>query len=150
VTHRRRSRLILGILAAGLLVAAGAWTLADTVRGSGGPGLPPDMGREPARRAMRDEAAVIAHRFWRKPITADRLDELVAAIGGHDPRDGDLFVDRQGGVEAVPAGGAPHRLSRPYGVVRYGPEPGHPDRQQATALLREALDRAEHEFGAGR
>ena len=150
MTQHRRIRLILGILVAGLLVGGGVWRLANTVRGSAGPGLPPDMSREGAREAMRDEAAVIAHRFWRKPITADRLDELLAAIGGHDPRGGDLFVDRQGGWEQVPTGGTPRRLTRPYEALRYGSGRDHPDRRRATAILRETLDRAEHEFGAGR
>jgi hypothetical protein len=103
-----------------------------------------------ARPAMRAEAAILAHRFWRKSITTDRLNELLTAISSHDHQDGDLYIDRDGGIEPVPDGGRPQRLSKPSRSVEFGPEPGHPDRRQATTILRETLDRAEREYGAGR
>ena len=131
--------MIFGILVAGLPGGGGVWTLADTVRGSAGPGLPPDMGREPARQAMRDEAAVIAHRFWRKPIAADRLNELLAAIGGHNPRGGGCVSSTGSSRHSVHSHPRP-RLSPPRNRAAAG-SGGRPARMEY--LLKEADDNAD-------
>jgi hypothetical protein len=157
VIQRHRTILILGLVAGALLVAVGTWAVAAALFNPPGQANPaaPGKGIGPgdeggARPAMRAEAAILAHRFWRKSITADRLNELLTAISSHDNQDGDLFIDRDGGLEVVPHGGRPQRLSKPSRSVEFGPERGHPDRRQGTAILRETLDRAEREYGAGR
>lgn len=156
--------MILGAALVGLLGLAGAWAVNAVLFRPAPPGESPDAntvvgpgdegsaarGPDPARRAMREKAAVIGHRFWRKPITADRLNDLLAAIRGHDPKAGRLYIDRDGGMEAVPAGGEPRRLNKPYRAVDYEPDQAHPNQGQATAILRGTLDRAEGEYGAGR
>jgi hypothetical protein len=149
--------LILGFVVGALLVAAGTWAVATALFNPPGRANPADAGKgiglgdeDAARRAMRADAALLAHRFWRKSITVDRLNELLAAISSHDDRDGDLFIDRDGRLEPVPHGRQPQRLSKPYRSIEFGSERGHPDRRQATAILREALERAEREYGAGR
>jgi len=136
-----------------LLVTVGTWALAAAIFDDPGRANPAVAGKgdeDASRPAMRAEAAILAHRFWHKSISADRLNELLATISSHDHRDGELFIDRDGGLELVPRGGQPHRLGKPYRSVEYGPERGHPDRRQATVILRETLDRAEREYGAGR
>jgi hypothetical protein len=149
--------LILGFVACAVLVAVGTWTLAAALFHPPGQANSADAGKgiglgdeDAARGAMRAEAALLAHRFWRKSITADRLNELLTAISSHDNQDGDLYIDRDGGLEPVPPGGRPQRLSKPSRTVEFGPERGHADRRKATAILRDTLDRAEREYGAGR
>jgi hypothetical protein len=164
VIRRQRTVVLVLVLVCGVAGIAAAGAVAAVLLGGAGPAGPPDpgknvglgdedaarRGRDISREAMRERAAVIAHRFWRKPITLDRLNELVAAICDHDRKAGALYVDRDGGLEAVPPGGEPRQLGKPYHVVEYGPGDGHPDRQRATAILRDTLDRAERESGAGR
>jgi len=157
VIQRHRAILILGFVVGAVLVAVGTWAVAAALFSPPGLANPPNAGKGigpgdegGARPAMRAEAAILAHRFWRKSITADRLNELLTAIGRHDNQDGDLYIDRDGGLEPVPHGGRPQRLSKPSRSVEFGPERGHPDRRQATAILRGTLDRAESEYGAGR
>lgn len=155
--QRHRAILILGIVAGAVLVAVGTWAVAAALFNPPGQADPANAGKGigpgdegGARPAMRAEAAILAHRFWRKSITADRLNELLTAISSHDDQGVDLYIDRDGGLEPVPHGGRPQRLSKPSRSVDFGPERGHPDRWQATAILRDTLDRAEREYGAGR
>lgn len=100
-----------------------------------------------------DESYVRGHRFWRKELSAAKLDELVKLVVATE-KDAVVYIDLNGRHEVVAPiykGIGPHanKLDKAYFAVRCVWDK-RPTREQVVRSMRSGLDDAEYRHGAGR